>query len=98
MGNSGKIYLWESTYSDNISIYDNFILFLASNFGLVSDKVKYYGELSLDDMKEIDKIEELFNKNMYKQSYGEKSIVEILFFGATYKTFVNTEQYCLCIS
>ena len=70
IGNSGRVYTWDTETSDCIWIEAEDILsFFASVFGLTLDSSRVYGYTSDVDLDIMDKIENLWRQGIYKQNY-----------------------------
>ena len=67
LGNSGRIYFWDTENSDTIGIEaDSLLSFFAIAFGLILDTEKIYGYTTEEDFALMDEIERLWDKGIWK--------------------------------
>ena len=73
LGNSGKVYIWDSEMSDYLGIAaENLVSFFASAFGLIYNVEKSCGDISERDIELMDQIDSLMRQGRYKQHCFKK--------------------------
>ncbi len=75
LGNSGKVYVWNTETSDYIGIEaDDIVSFFASAFGLIYDMEHNYEYTTNADFALMEKIDELWIQGQYKQNYFRSNL------------------------